>query len=61
MSRFIRFSRSITSFRSNRQSFRRHCVVLPNFAQAKAALTQTRNNDIPWADILLAAKEHVPA
>ncbi len=36
-------------------------AALPNFAQAKAALAQTWNDDIPWADILLAAKEHVPA
>lgn len=36
-------------------------AALPNFAQAKALLAQTWNDDIPWADILLAAKEHVPA
>ncbi len=36
-------------------------AALPNFAQAKAVLAQTWNDDIPWAYILLAAKEHVPA
>jgi len=35
-------------------------TALPNFAQAKAALAQVWNNDVPWGDILLAAKEHVP-
>jgi len=35
-------------------------AALPSFAQAKAALAQAWNNDIPWGDILLAAKEHVP-
>jgi hypothetical protein len=35
--------------------------ALPNFAQAKATLAQAWNGDIPWAEILLAAKEHVPA
>ena len=36
-------------------------AALPNFAQSKAALAQTWNNDVPWGDILLAAREHVPA
>ena len=35
-------------------------AALPKFAQAKTALAQAWNNDIPWSDILLAAKEHVP-
>lgn len=35
-------------------------TALAGFAQAKAALVQTWNNDVPWSDILLAAKEHVP-
>ncbi len=34
--------------------------ALPNFVRAKSALEQAWNNDIPWGDILLAAKGHVP-
>lgn len=36
-------------------------TALPNFVQAKAALARVWNDDIPWGDILLAAKTHVPA
>ncbi|MDF0666173.1 MAG: hypothetical protein P0119_08870 [Nitrospira sp.] len=35
-------------------------AALPNFAQKKDALAKTWIDDIPWADILLAAKECVP-
>lgn len=35
-------------------------AALPNFMQAKSVLEQAWNNDIPWADVLLAAKDHAP-
>lgn len=34
--------------------------ALPNFVQAKAALAQAWNDDIPWGYILLAARDHAP-
>ena len=35
-------------------------AALPNFALEKGELAQAWIDDIPWADILLAAKTHVP-
>ena len=35
-------------------------AALPNFVQAKSILEQQWHNDIPWGDILLAAKAHAP-
>jgi hypothetical protein len=35
-------------------------AALPNFAQEKDKLAKMWIDDIPWADILLAAKEYVP-